>query len=106
LRERIFSRGISTGLELQVFLPVVNAPFRIYYAYNPLRLDNQAQNPLLLSPDKFRALFPPGAFLATLAPSRRSRSMAQNSRIRRAPQDVPLHGGYDVLTMAKIVVTT
>ena len=28
----------STGAELQVILPVVNAPFRIYYAYNPLRL--------------------------------------------------------------------
>jgi outer membrane protein insertion porin family len=56
-----FQPRISTGLELQVFLPVVNAPFRIYYAYNPLRLDDQAQNPLLLSPDKFRALFPAGA---------------------------------------------
>jgi outer membrane protein insertion porin family len=30
---------MSTGLELQVVLPIVNAPFRIYYAYNPLRLD-------------------------------------------------------------------
>jgi outer membrane protein insertion porin family len=30
---------MSTGLELQVFLPIVNAPFRIYWAYNPLRLD-------------------------------------------------------------------
>jgi len=29
---------MSTGLELQTMLPVVNAPFRIYYAYNPLRL--------------------------------------------------------------------
>ena len=26
----------STGLELQVMMPVVNAPFRLYYAYNPL----------------------------------------------------------------------
>jgi outer membrane protein insertion porin family len=25
---------ISTGLELQVLMPVVNAPFRLYYAYN------------------------------------------------------------------------
>jgi outer membrane protein insertion porin family len=30
---------MSTGLELQVILPVVNAPFRLYYAYNPLRVD-------------------------------------------------------------------
>ncbi len=29
---------MSTGRELQVILPIVNAPFRIYYAYNPLRL--------------------------------------------------------------------
>jgi outer membrane protein insertion porin family len=29
---------MSTGAELQVILPIVNAPFRIYYAYNPLRL--------------------------------------------------------------------
>jgi outer membrane protein insertion porin family len=56
-----FQPRISTGLELQVFLPVVNAPFRIYYAYNPLRLDDQAQNPLLLSPDKFRAIAQYGA---------------------------------------------
>ncbi len=25
----------STGLEFQVMMPVVNAPFRVYYAYNP-----------------------------------------------------------------------
>src|SRR5207237_422744 len=28
---------MSTGLELQMFLPVINAPFRIYWAYNPMR---------------------------------------------------------------------
>jgi outer membrane protein insertion porin family len=26
---------VSTGIELQVMLPVVNAPFRVYFAYNP-----------------------------------------------------------------------
>jgi outer membrane protein insertion porin family len=35
----------STGLELQVILPIVNAPFRIYYAYNPLRLDKLITTP-------------------------------------------------------------
>jgi outer membrane protein insertion porin family len=29
---------MSNGAELQVILPIVNAPFRVYYAYNPLRL--------------------------------------------------------------------
>jgi len=48
---------ISTGLELQMFLPVVNAPFRIYWAYNPLRLDEQANPPIPIT----RAMFPAGA---------------------------------------------
>ena len=47
----------STGLELQVFLPVVNAPFRIYWAYNPLRLDERAQSPIPVT----REMFPAGA---------------------------------------------
>jgi outer membrane protein insertion porin family len=33
-----FVPRMSNGIELQVILPIVNAPFRIYYAYNPLRL--------------------------------------------------------------------
>jgi outer membrane protein insertion porin family len=38
-----FVPRMSTGLELQVIMPVINAPFRIYYAYNPLRLDTTVQ---------------------------------------------------------------
>ncbi len=34
-----FKLRTSVGLELQVVLPVVNAPFRVYYAYNPSRLN-------------------------------------------------------------------
>ena len=56
-----FFPRMSTGLELQVFLPVVNAPFRIYYAYNPLRLDDKAQSPQVLNSADFRSLFPAGA---------------------------------------------
>ncbi len=48
---------VSTGLELQMFLPVVNAPFRIYWAYNPVRLDQFANPPVPVT----RAMFPPGA---------------------------------------------
>jgi outer membrane protein insertion porin family len=36
----------STGLELQVILPVVNAPFRVYWAYNPLRANTVIQPPI------------------------------------------------------------
>jgi outer membrane protein insertion porin family len=46
---------MSTGLELQVILPIVNAPFRVYYAYNPLRMDTTAAPPNLLSRDMFPA---------------------------------------------------
>jgi len=48
---------ISTGLELQMFLPVINAPFRIYWAYNPVRLDTQATPPIPVT----RSMFPAGA---------------------------------------------
>jgi outer membrane protein insertion porin family len=33
-----FKMRMSTGIEFIVNLPIVQAPFRIYYAYNPLRL--------------------------------------------------------------------
>ena len=48
---------MSTGLELQVFLPIVNAPFRVYWAYNPLRLDTFDSPPIHVTRD----MFPPGA---------------------------------------------
>ena len=48
---------MSTGLELQMFLPVVNAPFRIYWAYNPVRLDTPATPPIPIT----RGMFPAGA---------------------------------------------
>jgi outer membrane protein insertion porin family len=36
----------STGIELQVMMPVINAPFRVMYYYNPLRLDRTVTGPL------------------------------------------------------------
>jgi outer membrane protein insertion porin family len=48
---------MSTGLELQMFLPVINAPFRIYWAYNPMRLDTPANPPIPIQ----RSMFPAGA---------------------------------------------
>ena len=58
---------MSNGAELQVILPIVNAPFRIFYAYNPLRLYKDIPQALALpnSPCTpaaptacFRSLFP------------------------------------------------
>ena len=52
-----YQTRMSTGLELQVIMPIVNAPFRIYYAYNPFRLNTT------VTPNSYitRDLFPPGA---------------------------------------------
>lgn len=47
---------MSTGIELQVIMPVVNAPFRIYYAVNPLRM-----NTVVAPPPLSRSLFPNNA---------------------------------------------
>jgi outer membrane protein insertion porin family len=48
---------MSTGLEVQVMMPVINAPFRVYWAYNPLLLNTTAPTPSLVTRD----MFPPGA---------------------------------------------
>ncbi len=74
---------MSTGLELQVILPVVNAPFRLYYAYNPLRVDTEAPQPTIT-----RDMFPAGAAgeytwlnsIATYAPSYRIREPRKTLR--------------------------
>lgn len=45
---------MSTGLELQMMLPVINAPFRIYWAYNALRLNSSTSPPVPIT----RSMFP------------------------------------------------
>jgi outer membrane protein insertion porin family len=46
----------STGLEFQIIMPVLNAPFRLYYGYNWLRLnDVQVTPPQALPP---QSMFP------------------------------------------------
>ena len=44
----------STGLELQVMMPVVNAPFRLYWAYNPFIAQTILQPPIVAD----RSMFP------------------------------------------------
>jgi len=44
----------STGLELQVMMPVVQAPFRFYWAYNPMRVESFLQPPIIAD----RSMFP------------------------------------------------
>ena len=47
----------STGLELQVLMPVVNAPFRVYFAYNPNIVQENLQPPIAAD----RSYFPNSA---------------------------------------------
>ncbi|MBV8817050.1 MAG: outer membrane protein assembly factor BamA, partial [Acidobacteriaceae bacterium] len=51
----------STGLELQVLMPVVNAPFRLYWAYNPLLFRGYIQPPIAAD----RSYFPNQATFAS-----------------------------------------
>jgi outer membrane protein insertion porin family len=43
----------STGVELQVMLPVVNAPFRLYWAYNPSIVREYLQPPIVADRSSF-----------------------------------------------------
>jgi outer membrane protein insertion porin family len=47
----------STGIELQVLMPVFNQPFRIYWAYNPTRVYQYLQPPIVAD----RSYFPNAA---------------------------------------------
>jgi outer membrane protein insertion porin family len=59
-----FVPRMSNGAEIQVILPIINAPFRIFYAYNPLRLYKDIPQQLAVpnsGPDNvntFKSYFP------------------------------------------------
>jgi outer membrane protein insertion porin family len=64
-----FVPRMSVGAEISVIMPIINAPFRIYYAYNPLRLYERPFCNDILNGNKVqscsaelitRDLFPPG----------------------------------------------
>jgi outer membrane protein insertion porin family len=63
-----FVPRMSTGAELSVIMPIINAPFRYYFAYNPLRLFEQPDCNLGLGSKNqscsaqliTRDMFPPG----------------------------------------------
>jgi outer membrane protein insertion porin family len=66
-----FKPRTSTGIEFVVFLPIVRAPFRFYYAYNPTRLDQTIQGPrgaYFISPEQMAAL-PPGVLQSQIIPT-------------------------------------
>jgi outer membrane protein insertion porin family len=53
-----FVPRMSNGIELQVLMPIINAPLRIYYAYNPLRLYEDVPQRLAVNNTVFRSMFP------------------------------------------------
>jgi outer membrane protein insertion porin family len=65
-----FRPRTSTGIEFVVQLPIVNAPFRFYYAYNPTRLStliSQPRGAYFLSEAAKKSL-PPGVLQAQIVP--------------------------------------
>jgi outer membrane protein insertion porin family len=62
-----FVPRMSSGAEFQVILPIVNAPFRLYFAYNPMRLFKNLPQQMAMPttctgsngvPGEFCSLFP------------------------------------------------
>jgi len=47
---------MSAGGEIDVMMPIINAPFRLYYAVNPLKLYDEFARPNLIT----RSMFPAG----------------------------------------------
>ncbi|HXO05867.1 MAG TPA: outer membrane protein assembly factor BamA, partial [Candidatus Sulfotelmatobacter sp.] len=78
-----FHPRTSAGVELQVILPIVNAPFRVYYAYNYLRLAGTIEAPpgaYSLS-DAVKNTLPPGVFQTQIAPELQSILQEQVQKI-------------------------
>jgi len=71
---------MSTGLEVQIMMPVVNAPFRFYYAYNPLRVEDVIQPPIAAD----RSYFPnQTTFINSIAQFGQGTIFRERSRIFR-----------------------
>jgi outer membrane protein insertion porin family len=65
-----FKLRSSVGIEFVVQLPIINAPFRLYWAYNLARLDQQIIAPpsVFTTPDFVKLTLPPGVFQSQVVP--------------------------------------
>lgn len=71
---------MSTGVELQVMMPVVNAPFRFYWAYNPMRAETILQPPIAAD----RSYFPNNAsFVRSVATFGQASPFFERARVFR-----------------------
>jgi outer membrane protein insertion porin family len=53
-----FVPRMTNGAELQVVVPIINAPFRVFYGYNPLRLYRDVPQQLAVPNSTFQSMFP------------------------------------------------
>jgi outer membrane protein insertion porin family len=67
---------ISTGIELQVLMPVVNAPFRVYWAYNLSKVNTNLQPPVAAD----RSFFPNNATYQSFVQSSFGQSFSYDER--------------------------
>ncbi len=71
-------------------MPVVNAPFRVYWAYNPWTCEENLQPPMVAD----RSYFPNAAtFVNAVA------QVGQSRAVLRAAHDVPFHRRANVLAL-------
>ena len=78
-----FDPRMSTGIEIIVHLPIINAPFRFYYAYNPLRLTETITQPAgayYLTQQQKNSL-PPGVLQGQVVPELQNIITQQTYRI-------------------------
>ena len=73
-------------------MPVFNQPFRVYWAYNPTRVDEFLQQPIVAGPQ----LLPERRILRELAGDVRT-----TDAVRGEAFDLPLHHRTDVLRGAR-----
>ena len=90
---------MSTGLELQVMLPVINAPFRIYWAYNPLRLDSTATAPTAITRSMFPGATAPFLYKAAgdYTYIQAVNTYGSTFTLREPRKTFPFHRGHDFL---------
>jgi len=72
----------STGLEVVVNLPIVNAPFRVYWAYNVSRLDSSITVPAAQFELPQGTSLPPGVFENQILPGLQSNILFQERSFR------------------------
>ena len=98
----------SAGIEFNVNIPIVQAPFRIYYAYNPLRIHQTIVAPFdkinlaefgghlsgdgAAGPVASEPMRPVG-----VVPDSAGATESREIELLRAANDVPVHGQPDVL---------